>query len=60
MACAGAGLPGATGVRDGWRATTRVRYNVRASVIVYTGEHPVANALAWLWIRLIAVLTYVS
>ncbi len=36
------------------------RYNARASVILYTGEHPVANALAWLWIRLIAVLTYVS
>jgi len=37
-----------------------VRYNARASVIVYTGEHPAANALAWLWIRLISVLTYVS
>ena len=37
-----------------------VRYNARASVILYTGDHPVANALAWLWIRLIAVLTYVS
>jgi multidrug resistance efflux pump len=37
-----------------------VRYNARASVILYTGEHPVANALAWLWIRLIAALTYVS
>jgi multidrug resistance efflux pump len=37
-----------------------VRYNARASVILYTGEHRVANALAWLWIRLISVLTYVS
>jgi multidrug resistance efflux pump len=37
-----------------------VRYNARANVILYTGEHPVANALAWLWIRLIAGLTYVS
>src|SRR6516162_2094456 len=37
-----------------------VRYNARASVILYTGEHPVANVLAWLWIRLIAALTYVS
>ena len=37
-----------------------VRYNARASVILYTGEHPVFNALAWLWIRVIAVLTYVS
>jgi multidrug resistance efflux pump len=36
------------------------RYNARASVIVYTDEHPVANALAWFWIRLIAALTYVS
>jgi multidrug resistance efflux pump len=36
-----------------------VRYNSRASVILYTGENPVANALAWLWIRLISVLTYV-
>src|SRR5205085_3101952 len=30
-----------------------VRYNARASVILYTGEHPVANTLAWLWIRLL-------
>jgi multidrug resistance efflux pump len=37
-----------------------VRYNARASVVLYTGEHPVWNAAAWLWIRLIAVLTYVS
>jgi multidrug resistance efflux pump len=37
-----------------------VRYNARASVIFYTGENAVANALAWVWIRLIAVLTYVS
>jgi len=37
-----------------------VRYNARASVILYTGEHPVFNSLAWLWIRVIAVLTYVS
>jgi multidrug resistance efflux pump len=37
-----------------------VRYNARASVILYTGEHPDANALAWLWIRFISVLTFVS
>jgi multidrug resistance efflux pump len=37
-----------------------VRYNARASVILYTGEHPIANALAWLWIRVISVLTFVS
>ena len=37
-----------------------VRYNSRASVILYTGDNPIANALAWFWIRLIAVMTYVS
>jgi len=37
-----------------------VRYNARASVIFYTGEHPVFDALAWVWIRLISVLTFVS
>src|SRR5215469_7263694 len=37
-----------------------VRYNARASVIFYTGEHPVFNALGGLWIRVIAVLTYVA
>jgi multidrug resistance efflux pump len=37
-----------------------VRYNARASVILYTGEYPVFNALAWFWIRLISILTYVS
>jgi multidrug resistance efflux pump len=36
-----------------------VRYNARASVILYTGDHPIANALAWFWIRLISVLTFV-
>jgi multidrug resistance efflux pump len=37
-----------------------VRYNARASVILYAGEHPIANALAWFWIRLISVLTFVA
>jgi multidrug resistance efflux pump len=37
-----------------------VRYNARASVILYTGDHPVANALARIWIRVISVLTFVS
>lgn len=37
-----------------------VRYNARASVVVYTGDHSVANALAWAWIRVISVLTFVS
>jgi hypothetical protein len=29
----------------------QMRHNAHASVIVYTGEHPVANALAWLMMR---------
>jgi hypothetical protein len=33
---------------------------MRASVIVHTGDHPVANALACAWIRVISVLTFVS
>jgi hypothetical protein len=37
-----------------------VRYNACVSVIFYTGGHPVFDALAWLWIRLISVLTFVS
>lgn len=37
-----------------------VRYNARAAVILYTGDNPIANGLAWAWIRLISVLTYVS
>jgi multidrug resistance efflux pump len=37
-----------------------IRYNARASVILYTGDHPIANGLAWFWIRLMAVLTFVS
>jgi multidrug resistance efflux pump len=41
------------------RPPNSARYNGRASAI-YTGDHPVANALAWLWIRVISVLTYVS
>ena len=69
------GLPKARQGSGGWLAPAQrfpvqltfadgpphgVRYNARASVILYTGEHPVANALAWLWIRLMAVLTFVS
>jgi multidrug resistance efflux pump len=42
------------------RPSSGVRYNARASVILFTGDHPVANALAWVWIRLISVLTFVS
>jgi multidrug resistance efflux pump len=42
------------------RPPNSARYNGRASAILYTGDHPVANALAWLWIRVISVLTFVS
>lgn len=36
------------------------RYGSRAAVIIYTGGNPLMNAIAWLRIRLIAILTYVS
>lgn len=36
------------------------RYGSRAAVIIYTGGNPVMNAIAWIRIRLIAFLTYVS
>ncbi|MGR3783823.1 MAG: HlyD family secretion protein [Albimonas sp.] len=36
------------------------RYGSRAAVIVYTGDNPVMDAIAWARIRLIAFLTYVS
>jgi hypothetical protein len=36
-----------------------VRVGAQANVIVYTRDHPVVNALGWLWIRLVGVLTYV-
>jgi multidrug resistance efflux pump len=39
---------------------SNARYNARASVILYTGDHPVANALAWFWIRLISAMSFVS
>ncbi|MEM6744738.1 MAG: HlyD family secretion protein [Pseudomonadota bacterium] len=38
----------------------RVRYGSRAAVIVYSGDNALMNALAWLRIRLISWLTYVS
>ena len=57
---AGAALSGAATFKTAGEPPRGVRYNARASVILYTGEHSVANALAWLWIRLIAGLTYVS
>ena len=38
----------------------RVRYGSRAAVSIYAAENPVMDALAWLRIRLISLLTYVS
>ena len=37
-----------------------VRYGSQANVVIYTGEHPVTNAVGSLWLRLVSVLTYVS
>jgi len=39
---------------------TGVRYGSQASVVIYTGENPVTNALGTLWIRIMSVLTYVG
>jgi multidrug resistance efflux pump len=36
------------------------RYGSRAAVIIYASDNSIMNALAWLRIRLIAVMTYVS
>jgi multidrug resistance efflux pump len=36
------------------------RYGSRAAVIVYTGDNPIMNAIAWARIRIIALMTYVS
>ena len=37
-----------------------IRLGSQANVIIYTGDNPVMNALGWIWIRLVAWLTYVS
>jgi multidrug resistance efflux pump len=39
---------------------TGVRYGSQASVVIYTGDNPVTNALGTLWIRIMSVLTYVG
>jgi multidrug resistance efflux pump len=39
---------------------TGIRYGSQASVVIYTGDHPVTNALGTLWIRIMSVLTYVG
>jgi len=36
------------------------RYGSKAAVIVYTSDNPIMNLLAWLRIRAIAILTYIS
>jgi multidrug resistance efflux pump len=35
-----------------------VRYGSQATVVIYTGEHPVTNAWGFLLIRIMSVLTY--
>ena len=37
-----------------------VRYGRQANVIVYTTDNAVVNTIGALWMRLVAVLTYVS
>ena len=37
-----------------------VRYGSQANVIVYASENPVVNTIGRLWMRIVAVLTYVS
>ncbi|WEZ84656.1 HlyD family secretion protein [Rhizobium sp. 32-5/1] len=37
-----------------------VRYGSQATVVIYTGDHPVTNAWGSLWIRIMSVLTYVN
>ena len=39
---------------------TNIRYGSHVSVIVYVDDHPVLNALGWLWIRVVAVLGHLS
>jgi multidrug resistance efflux pump len=42
------------------KAPPGVRYNAQASVIVYASGNPITNAIGWLWIRLVSILSYVS
>lgn len=37
-----------------------IRYGAQANVVIYTGDNPVTNTLGTVWMRIIAVLTYVS
>lgn len=36
-----------------------VRYGSQANVIVYASDDPVTRAIGWLWIRIVALFTYV-
>lgn len=47
-------------VFDAERLPVGARYGSRASVVVYATGNPVMSAIAWVRIRLIAFLTYVS
>ncbi len=47
-------------VFDVERPPVGARYGSKAAVIVYAGGNPIMDAIAWLRIRLIALLTYVS
>lgn len=38
--------------------TGGVRLNSQADVIVYTGDHTLWNALGWIWIRFVSLLSY--
>ncbi|MBO9102036.1 MULTISPECIES: HlyD family secretion protein [unclassified Rhizobium] len=37
-----------------------VRYGSQANVVIYTGDHPITNAIGHLWMRFMSVLTYAS
>ena len=37
-----------------------VRYGSQANVVIYTGDHPVTNAIGRYWMRFVSYLTYAS
>ena len=37
-----------------------VRYGSQATVVIYTGDHPVTNAWGSIWLRIMALVTYVG
>ena len=45
---------------DQARLPEGARYGSRAAVIIYAGDSAIMDAIAWLRIRIIAILTYVS